>query len=180
MPDCRALYWLAVAFSPGGDGGGKSRELPPQSAHRRMRRLGAIDLVAMICNPFTSGQARPCPSIGARQRAVEAKKSVSALETPPPRPRAWDPGGWVVAVCGARLIPDFTTCAGDGAGQKVRRAACVMGIPGGFCGIRRRGPGRYSDRLSAGRPPPLDSLDQPKVHQLSDQNFMPRRWPRPM
>jgi hypothetical protein len=32
-------------------------------------------------------------------------------------------------------IPDFTTCAGDGAGQKVKRAACVMGIPGGFCGI---------------------------------------------
>ena len=33
------------------------------------------------------------------------------------------------------------------------RAACVMGVPDGFCGIRRRGPRRYSDRLSAGRPP---------------------------
>jgi hypothetical protein len=38
-------------------------------------------------------------------------------------------------------------------GKGSQRAACVMGIPGGFCGIRRRGPGRYSDRLSAGRPP---------------------------
>jgi len=28
-----------------------------------------------------------------------------------------------------------------------------MGIPGGFCGILCRGSGRYSDRLSAGRPP---------------------------
>jgi len=28
-----------------------------------------------------------------------------------------------------------------------------MGVPDGFCGIHRRGPGRYSDRVSAGRPP---------------------------
>src|SRR6516164_9462780 len=40
----------------------------------------------------------------------------------------------------------------------ITRAACVIGIPGGFCGIRPRGPGRYSDRTrtdrrSAGRPP---------------------------
>jgi hypothetical protein len=37
------------------------------------------------------------------------------------------------------------------------RAACVMGIPGGFCGIRHRGPRRYSDPTVCRPPTSLDS-----------------------
>jgi hypothetical protein len=51
------------------------------------------------------------------------------------------------------------------------RAACVIGIPGGFCGIRRRGPGRYSDRLSAGRPPTF--FRQPTVSVSSFSHHQP-------
>jgi hypothetical protein len=50
------------------------------------------------------------------------------------------------------------------------RAACVIGIPGGFCGIRRRGPGRYSDRLSAGGRPPFR---QPTVSVSSFSHHQP-------
>ena len=44
------------------------------------------------------------------------------------------------------------------------RAACGMGVPGGFCGIRRRGPRRYSDP-TVRRPP--TSLDRHKFIQPS-------------
>jgi hypothetical protein len=83
------------------------------------------------------------PAKNTRALALTAGRRWISCNDPVPLPRAMV------------VLSNLSAGSTDGTMQHRPRAACVMGIPGGFCGIRRRGPGRVLGPKVRGPPTSL-------------------------